>query len=193
HRDPLGQGRRDRDRCGRRRGRVLGDSAGPDPADPRGQLRAVCEPARDRLWCGSPGRRGRRLSGICTAPRRGPLIPAPGGHSHTQDRDKGSGVLMAQEASLTPGTFDLEAFVSGAVVATEVVEVSSKAGLAAKRMALMPEHETASKSTDAKSKRLAEKDGKDTADLQQQIRDIADELDGSWVEVEITAATPTQR
>ena len=100
---------------------------------------------------------------------------------------------MSQEASLTPGTFDLEAFVSGAVVATEVVEVSSKAGLAAKMMALMTEHEKASKSTEAKSKRLAEKDGKDTADLEQQIRDIADELDGSWVEVEITAATPTQR
>src|SRR5690606_40554525 len=72
-------------------------------------------------------------------------------------------------------------------------EVSSKAGLAAKMMALMTEHEKASKSTEAKSKRLAEKDGTETADLEQQIRDIADELDGSWVEVEITAATPTQR
>lgn len=100
---------------------------------------------------------------------------------------------MSQEASLTPGSFDLEAFVNGAVVATEVVEVSSKPGLAKKMMALMTEHEEASKSTEGRSKRLAEKDKADTADLEQQIRDVATELDGSWVEVEVSAATPTQR
>lgn len=100
---------------------------------------------------------------------------------------------MTDELTLKPGAFDLDAFVSGAVVAKDSVEVSSKPGLQARLVALMSEHHTQSKAEPTRSKRLAEKDGADLADLEEQIRAMAEEMEGSWIEVEFTTPTPTQR
>lgn len=100
---------------------------------------------------------------------------------------------MTDELTLKPGAFDLEAFVSGAVVAKDTVEVSSKAGLVAQMMQLMTEHADKSQTKESRGKRLAEKDGADVSALEKQIREIADDLEGSWVEVEITSPTPSQR
>lgn len=100
---------------------------------------------------------------------------------------------MTDGLTLTPGAFDIEAFISGAVVATDTVDVSSKAGLAAKLQALVVEHAEKSQAKEGRGKRLAEKDGADISGLEQQIRDVAAELDGSWVEVEFTTPMPSQR
>lgn len=97
------------------------------------------------------------------------------------------------DSTLKPGAFDLEAFVSGAVAAKDTVEVSSKAGLVARMLALMAEHEQASKPKESRGKRLAEKDATDAGDIEKRIREVAEELEGSWVEVEITSPTPSQR
>lgn len=99
---------------------------------------------------------------------------------------------MTEELTLKPGGFDLESFISGAVVATDSVEVTSKPGLHKQLQALVGEHAEKSRATESRSKRLAEKD-EDLSDLEKRIRDMAAELEGSWVEVEFTTPTPTQR
>ena len=93
-----------------------------------------------------------------------------------------------QTEHVDPIDFDLEAWVAGAVAATDRVEVSSRAGLAAQLIDLMKQHEAA----DKKPGRAAAKRAEVTA-LAEQIRETAEALDGSWVEVEFRVPTPTER
>lgn len=84
--------------------------------------------------------------------------------------------------------FDIEAWAAGAVAATARVEVSSRAGLEARLRDLVKAHEEADKKPGRAAAKRAE-----VADLAEQIRETAAELEGSWVEVEFTTPTPSQR
>ena len=95
---------------------------------------------------------------------------------------------MNEPKHIEPVDFDIEAWVNGAVAATETVEVSSRAGLAAQLIALMKQHEQAAeKPTRAAAKRTEIKA------IEEQIRETAEALEGSWVEVEIRTPTPSER
>lgn len=93
-----------------------------------------------------------------------------------------------QTEHVDPVDFDLEAWVAGAVAATDRVEVSSRAGLAAQLIDLMKQHEAADKKPGRAAAKRAE-----VAALAEQIRETAEALDGSWVEVEFRVPTPTER
>ena len=96
--------------------------------------------------------------------------------------------MSAAQDQVTPVDFDVESWVNGAVAATDTVEVSSRAGLAAQLLDLVKRHEQASeKATRAAAKRAEIKA------LEDEIRTTAEALEGSWVEVEIRTPTPSER
>ena len=96
--------------------------------------------------------------------------------------------MTAEQQHVDPVDFDLEAWVNGAVAARDSIEVSSRAGLAAELLDLMKRHEqAASKNTRAAAKRAEVKA------LEEQIEQVANALEGSWVEVEFRAPTPSER
>jgi hypothetical protein len=84
--------------------------------------------------------------------------------------------------------FDLEAWANGAVVAKDTIEVSSRAGLAVQLLDLVKQHEDASKKNTRAAAKRAEVEA-----LAEQIRETAAALEGSWVEVEFRAPTPSER
>ena len=93
-----------------------------------------------------------------------------------------------QPEHVDPAGFDLEAWVNGAVAATDRIEVSSRAGLAAQLVDLVKQHEqAAAKPTRAAAKRAA------LSVLEDEIRATAASLEGSWVEVEFRTPSPTER
>lgn len=95
---------------------------------------------------------------------------------------------MSKTDPVAPVDFDLEAWVNGAVAATDQIEVSSRAGLAAQLLDLVKRHEEATaKTTRAAAKRA------EIQSLEEQIRETAEALEGSWVEIEFRTPTPTER
>ena len=95
---------------------------------------------------------------------------------------------MTEPKHTDPAEFDLEAWVNGAVAATDRVEVSSRAGLAAQLVDLVKQHEQAT----AKPTRAAAKRAEAKA-LEDQIRETAESLEGSWVEIEFRTPSPSER
>jgi hypothetical protein len=95
---------------------------------------------------------------------------------------------MTEKDHVDPVDFDIEAFVNGAVAATDRVEVSSRAGKAAELRDLLKQL----KDADEKPGRAAAKRAEVKA-IEEQIREVADALEGSWVEIEFTTPTPSQR
>lgn len=95
---------------------------------------------------------------------------------------------MTDQQHTDPVDFDLEAWVNGAVAARDSIEVSSRAGLAAELMDLVKRHEQASeKQTRAAAKRAEIKA------IEDEIREKAEALEGSWVEIDFRAPTPSER
>lgn len=90
--------------------------------------------------------------------------------------------------SIDVAGFDLEAWAAGAVKAVETVQVSSKAHLEQRLRELVDAHKAAEKKPGRAAAKRAE-----VADLAEQIRETAAALEGSWVEVEISVPTPSQR
>ena len=91
-----------------------------------------------------------------------------------------------------PAEFDLEAWVAGKVTQTDTVEVSAKSGLVKQLGDLVDEHARLLKETDKPTRRMAEKPA-DADAVAEQIRAVAEELDGSWLTVDMRAPTPTER
>lgn len=87
-----------------------------------------------------------------------------------------------------PVDFDVEAWVNGAVAARDSINVSSRAGLAADLIDLTKRLERAKeKNTRAAAKRV------EVQALEEQIRDAAEALEGSWVEIEFRTPKPSER
>lgn len=93
-----------------------------------------------------------------------------------------------QPAPVDPVDFDLAAWVDGAVVATDRIEVSSRAGLRATVDDLKKQIDAASSSTTRAAARRAE-----VKALEEQLAEATEALAGSWVEVEFRTPTPGER
>ena len=87
-----------------------------------------------------------------------------------------------------PVDFDLEAWVNGAVAARDSIDVSSRAGLAAQLADLA----TRLKRAEEKKGRAAAKRAEVEA-IEDEMAQVAQALEDSWVEVEFRTPTPSER